>query len=62
MVSCIGVHIVTVIVVVIRLRMTTVGTTRSPDVGVVIWGASVSRRVASSGVTYCIVVTLLTSH
>ena len=62
--SCIDVHVVTVIVAIIQVRITMAGIRASPCimVVVVVTGASESRRVARSGATYPILITLLTSH
>jgi hypothetical protein len=63
--SFIGVHVVTVIVAIIQVRLAIVGIRASPRMGirvVEVKGASVNIRVARSGVTYRMSVTLPTSH
>ena len=64
--SCIGGHIVTLTVVLVQVRRTKARIKVPPGVGVVvvvvIVGLSGSRRVARSGVTYDMSVTLVTSH
>ena len=63
--SFIGVHVMIVIVAIMKVRITMVGIRAPQGMGirvVEVVGASVRRRVASSGVTYPMSVTLLTSH
>ena len=58
-------HEVTVVVAIIQVRIKKVGIRATPGMGigvVRVTAQSVSRRVASSGVTYFMLVTLLTSH